>query len=119
MSIIQTKNENLQNSPLVTDLQNSSPITETVSNIQPKKVGFIRSSFQELKLVKWPTFKHVLYWSFMVVLFTTVFSSVLGVTDHILDSGTTFIECTSSKGKARDLPTCSSELLKNIFSVSK
>ncbi len=117
MSIIQTKSESEFNSSLTTDNKKTNS-NSTLDVTDYKKRNFFSSAMFELKQVEWPTFKHVLYWSFMVVCFTAIFSSILGVTDHTFESGRKFVDCTSSKGKGRDLPTCSTELLKNIFSVS-
>lgn len=60
-----------------------------------KKSGPIKKTIQELKLVSWPSFKYVLFWSTTIIVFTLTFGAFLGFTDHYLASGMRFVGCTA------------------------
>jgi preprotein translocase SecE subunit len=116
---IQTKKDQNLVETLITDKKiETTTGNQSVPMINTKKESFIKSVFVELSKVKWPTMKYVLTWSTLVILFTACFSIILGASDHVFESGISYISCSSPKGKNRGAGECSSELLKKIFFVS-
>lgn|GEM_PF-1880052 len=74
-----------------------------------KKKSFISTTADELKLVQWPSIGYVLRWSLTIVIFTALFSIVVGFFDHTFSTGVKFADCTSPKGRAQTVETCGSE----------
>jgi preprotein translocase SecE subunit len=119
MAIQTKKDQNLVETAITDDKIIKTSINPTKKVENTKRVSFLKSVFIELKKVKWPGIKYVASWSVLVILFTGVFSLILGGADHIFESGISFVSCSSTKGKSRDLGTCSSELLKQLIFVSE
>jgi preprotein translocase SecE subunit len=119
MAIINQNKSSLTN----TNIGDKIPTTSnnSGSNIpdQSKKRSFLASVIDELKKVEWPGFRYVINWSLLVICFTAVFSLILGGADHVFETGINFVSCSSSKGKARDLGTCSTEAAKKLFGVNE
>jgi preprotein translocase SecE subunit len=118
MAIQITKDQNLVET-LVSDKKiETSTGNSSAPAVNTKKQSFLKSVFVELGKVKWPSLRYVLNWSLLVILFTAGFSIILGGADHVFESGINFVNCSSPKGKARDLSTCSGEFVKKLFFVS-
>jgi preprotein translocase SecE subunit len=130
MALISKKNQNLVESQIsgttLSDIKSSgnSPAnlndsTETKLNKTIyKKKSFFAGVLEELKMVKWPTFQYVLRWSLLMIVFTSCFSLLLGASDHIFQNGIKFVDCTSPKGKSRDVSSCSTDFAKGIFGIN-
>jgi preprotein translocase SecE subunit len=123
MAVVTKKNQNLVETQIgnsvLSDLKSNSKKTE--SNLP--KASYRNKSFfggvrQELSSVKWPTLQYVLKWSALMVVFTACFSLLLGGSDHIFQNGIKFVDCTSPKGKSRDVPSCATDLAKGIFGIN-
>jgi preprotein translocase SecE subunit len=119
MAIQTKKDQNLVETTIAEDKIIKTSINPTKKIENTKRVSFLKSVFIELSKVKWPGIKYVASWSILVVLFTGVFSLILGGADHIFESGISFVSCSSPKGKNRELGVCSQELLKHLIFVSE
>jgi len=89
--------------------------TSLENKIKPKKKGFIGTTIDELKKSEWPSFNYVLRWSAVIVLFTAVFSVILGGFDSSFNNGVKFIDCTSPKGRNQDVRGCGTEFLEQLI----
>jgi preprotein translocase SecE subunit len=119
MAIINQNKSSLTNTKIGDNIATSGSNKEAMIPDQMKKKSFLASVITELKLVKWPGLRYVLNWSVLVICFTAVFSLILGASDHVFETGINFVSCSSAKGKARDLGTCSTEFAKRLFGVSE
>lgn len=64
-----------------------------------KKSGFVASTFKELSKVEWPSWKYVLTWSAVIILFTGIFSIILGFADHTFSSSLLYSDCVGKSVK--------------------
>jgi preprotein translocase SecE subunit len=60
-----------------------------------KSRNFIASTIEELKKAQWPTFGYVIRWSFVIVIFVTIFAVFLGYSDTIYKSTYLLTECSA------------------------
>ncbi len=93
---------------------NSSSALDTVRNseqnttaLKPqsnatKKVNFFRSTLQELSKAEWPSFKYILNWIVVIVIFTTTVSLFLSFVDNTSKSGVNYVSCFSKKNSAEN-----------------
>jgi preprotein translocase SecE subunit len=119
MAIINQNKSSLINTNIGDNITTSGGNKEAIIPDQSKKRSFLGSVIDELRKVEWPGLRYVLQWSVLVVCFTAVFSLILGASDHVFETGINFVSCSSAKGKARDLGTCSSEAAKKLFGVNE
>jgi preprotein translocase SecE subunit len=119
MAIINQNKSSLINTNIGDNITTSGGNKEAMIPDQAKKRSFLGSVIDELRKVQWPGLRYVLQWSVLVICFTAVFSLILGASDHVFETGINFVSCSSAKGKARDLGTCSSEFAKKLFGVSE
>jgi preprotein translocase SecE subunit len=119
MAIINQNKSSLTNTDLGNKISTSRNNAESNIPDQSKKRSFLASVIDELKKVQWPSLRYVMNWSLLVICFTAVFSLILGGADHVFETGINFVSCSSAKGKARDLGTCSTEAAKKLFGVSE
>jgi preprotein translocase SecE subunit len=117
MAIIKLDKSSLVTGQLNDSLKTSTPKDNLTAETNTK-TNFLFSTIGELKKVKWPPFKYVISWSLMVICFTAVFSMILGASDHVFETSINFVNCTSPKGKARDLNTCTTEALQKLVGIS-
>jgi preprotein translocase SecE subunit len=130
MALISKKNQNLVESQVggatLSDVKasgnspsklNKSPETKLNQTVYKKKSFFV-GVLEELKKVKWPTIQYVVRWSLLMVVFTGCFSLLLGGSDHVFQNGIKFVDCTSPRGKSRDVSSCSTDFVKGIFGVN-
>jgi len=73
--------------------------------------SFIKTTFDEVKKTEWPGYKYVATWSAVVILFTTVFSLVLGSIDHIFGTVVVVVDCTSPEAKNKKIQDCGTEIV--------
>jgi preprotein translocase SecE subunit len=130
MALVSKKNQNLVESQIggatLSDVKasgnspaNLSKPTETKLNQTVyKKKSFFAGVLEELKMVKWPTLQYVVKWSLLMVVFTGCFSLLLGASDHVFQNGIKFVDCTSPRGKSRDVSSCSTDFAKGIFGIN-
>jgi preprotein translocase SecE subunit len=119
MAIINQNKTSLINTNIGDNITTSGGNKEAKIPDQIKKRSFLGSVIDELKKVEWPGIRYVFQWSVLVICFTAVFSLILGASDHVFETGINFVSCSSAKGKARDLGTCSTEFAKKLFGVSE
>jgi preprotein translocase SecE subunit len=80
-----------------------------------KKPGFFASTLSELKKVQWPGVRYVFNWSITIIIFTAVFSLVIGFADHIFSAGISFANCSSPANEdSRTLQECGDEFVTRI-----
>lgn len=117
MAITRTKKDSLVETKLsekiVTDIKTTDK--ETEKNVEPKatktkKPGFIATTIDELRKVRWPSWQYVLRWSGVIILFTFVFSVSLGFFDHAFTGGIKFVDCTSPQSRNQSIQSCGIEL---------
>ncbi len=100
---------------VVTDVKPSGPAGKIPSvDKAEKKSGFIKNNIEELKKVEWPSVGYFLRWAGVIVLFTGIFSLILGSVDTVFSSALKYVDCTSSQGKNQDLKTCGGEFVQNL-----
>lgn len=119
MAIINQNKSSLINTNIGDNITTNGGNKESIIPNQAKKRSFLGSVIDELKKVQWPGFRYVINWSVLVICFTAVFSLILGASDHVFETGINFVSCSSAKGKARDLGTCSTEFAKKLFGVNE
>lgn len=76
-----------------------------------KKKGFLATTWQELTKVSWPKPGYIFKWSLIIILFTSLFSLVLGAFDQVFSNSISFVDCSSSKGRNQPLNDCWSEFV--------
>ena len=98
---------------------NSSSVLDTVRNSEtnssaPKiqsntteKVNFFKSTIQELSKAEWPTFRYILNWIFVIIIFTSVISIFLSFVDNTSKSGVNYVSCFAKKNT---LGSCNEKL---------
>lgn len=123
MALITKKDQNLVETQIggstLSDVKsNSKKVESKLPKTAYKNKSFFGGVGDELKLVKWPTLQYVMRWSALMVVFTACFSLLLGGSDHVFQNGIKFVDCTSPKGKARDINTCSSDFAKGLFGIN-
>jgi preprotein translocase SecE subunit len=122
MAVTQTKQDNLVDSKIVDkdtsslDPNSQEPQQSNSGNSeQPKKAGFFKTTWWELKKVNWPNFSYVVKWSITVIIFAAVFSLFLSFFDHIFNTGLEYLNCTSPEGGSQDVSTCNQEFFDNLL----
>ena len=123
MAITRTKKGNLVDTKIVdkaaddkkSDLKPETPLKVISTQTKTKKRGFFATTIDELKKSQWPKFSYVLKWSGVIVLFTAVFSLVLGGFDHSFTNGIKFVDCTSPKGRSQNVQSCGTEFLEQLI----
>jgi preprotein translocase SecE subunit len=89
--------------------------TKSTKKKVERKPGFITSTISELRKVEWPGFRYVVNWSLTIIVFTTVFSLVIGFADHIFSAGIGFANCSSPANEdSRTVQECADEFVTNI-----
>lgn len=119
MAIINQNKSSLTNTDLGIKIDTSGSNKMSDVPDQSKKRSFIGSVIDELKKVNWPTMRYVVNWSLLVICFTAVFSLILGGADHVFEGGINFVNCSSAKGKARDLGTCGTEFARKLVGINE
>lgn len=119
MPISRTKKDSLVESQLsgkvISDIKEESPKPEVKETVAEKKVkvekkpGFLRTTFEELRKVDWPSFGYVVRWSSVIILFTIFVALFLGFFDHIFTGTVKFIDCTSIEGRNQNVRDCGVE----------
>lgn len=75
-----------------------------------KPTSFLRTTVEELKKVEWPTFNYTMKTTVIIIVFTLVFSSALGLFEHGMTSGVKFVACTTPEGSNQPIGDCLNEL---------
>jgi preprotein translocase SecE subunit len=76
-------------------------------SLKKKKVaGFLSTTIEELKKVQWPTFNYTIKTTVIIIIFTLVFSSALGLFEHGMTSGVKFVACTTPEGSNQPIEEC-------------
>ncbi len=89
--------------------------TEGMGGNTVKKPNFFQTTLEELKMVKWPTWKYVYKWASIILLFTLVMSVSLGAFDKLFTTGVKFVDCTSVVGKKQSIGECGTEFWTNLI----
>ncbi len=123
MALITKRDQNLVETQIgsttLSDMKLASKKVESkLPKTSYKNKSFFGGVIDELKLVKWPTLQYVMRWSALMVVFTACFSLLLGGSDHVFQNGIKFVDCTSPKGKSRDVSSCATDFAKGIFGVN-
>lgn len=123
MALITKKDQNLVETQIggstLSDIKSTSKKVESnLPKTSYRNKSFFGGVVEELKSVKWPTLQYVLRWSSLMVVFTACFSLLLGGSDHVFQNGIKFVDCTSPKGKSRDVGTCSTDFAKGLFGIN-
>ncbi len=124
MAIVKTKDNSLAATKIEENSGSNDKKIESVKLKEQKKdlnkkkpgfiVGFITSTWEELRKSQWPSFGYVIRWGLIIIVFTTIFSISLGFFDNIFNSGIGFVDCTSPKSRNRDIKECTNELLEKL-----
>lgn len=105
------------------EIQNTSQKNKSSSNsnlvdskdTKGKKKSWFSLLTSEIKVVIWPKFGYVARWSIVIILFTAVFSSILGFVDHILGAGMSYANCNSPANIDRkSQEECTSDLVTKL-----
>lgn len=123
MAITRTKKGNLVDTQIVDkaaddkkpDISQSEPLMAVKAMPKTKKKGFFATTIDELKKSQWPSLSYVAKWSGVIIVFTAIFSIVLGGFDHTFNNGVKFIDCTSPKGRNQNVQSCSTEFLEQLI----
>ncbi len=88
-------------------------LPENKQTEKSKRIGFFRSTLDELRQVEWPTFKQTMSWAMVTIIFTIMLSLTLGFFDHVFAAGINFVDCTSPRGRGESttIAQCSRELV--------
>ena len=115
MAIIENK-QNLGAAKIVDVANNPTPKKEDEvgSNNSTKRQSFIASTVQELRKVNWPSAGYVAKWSVIIIIFTFVFSIILGSFDHIFSTSINFVNCSSPEGLSRSVGECGQDFLREL-----
>lgn len=116
MAIIRTK----ETSQTVLDKKERTkqPKEKAIKNTQKK--GFFRSTWEELKLVQWPTWQYTLKWAGIVVLFTLILTVFIGGVDKLFQSGFNYASCTARYYQGTggsDYEQCGREFLQSFTRI--
>jgi preprotein translocase SecE subunit len=127
MAIIRTKQDSLSATKLAEATSGGKPNQdeEKLANAQKSKgetakkkgnflTNFIATTFEELKKSQWPSFSYVARWGSVIIIFTAIFSLVLGFFDNTFNSGIRFVDCTSTKSRNQSLNSCTTEFLQKV-----
>jgi preprotein translocase SecE subunit len=123
MAITRTKKGNLVDTQIVDkasddkkpELSPQTPVEAVKNTSKTKKKDFLSTTIAELKKSQWPSFSYVAKWSGVIIIFTAVFSIVLGGFDHTFNNGVKFIDCTSPKGRNQNVQNCGTEFLEKLI----
>ncbi len=74
-----------------------------------KAASFLRTTIEELKKVEWPTFNYTMKNTVIIIIFTLVFSSALGLFEHGMTSSVKFVACTTPEGSNQPIGDCLNE----------
>jgi len=118
MAVTRTKKDNLVETKIVEeknkDLTGDNLKKEAkfqTKEPKKKKIGFLQSTWAEVKLAKWPKFGYVAKWAFVIIIFTAVFSIVIGSFDFLFTQSVKVVDCTSAKSRNRPFSECSQEFV--------
>ena len=75
--------------------QSTTSLKPNSDNVQ--RVNFLQSTMYELSKAEWPTFKYILNWIVVIVIFTTAVSLFLSFVDNTSKSGVNYVSCFSKK----------------------
>jgi preprotein translocase SecE subunit len=75
----------------------TNPSTPKIQSASTEKVNFFKSTIQELSKAEWPTFKYILNWILVIIIFTTAVSVFLSFVDNTSKSGVNYVSCFSKK----------------------
>lgn len=119
--VVKDKNKDLlkevgKNKPLDGIKTTPKPSTKVEKTDKAKKVGFLKSTLEELKKVDWPGFQKTINWSVIVIIFTFLISVTLGLVDHIFSASINFVDCTSPQGRGNSttLEECGLDLANEL-----
>lgn len=94
--------------------QSSKTVSEQLKDEKEYKAGkkesFCKTTVSELKKVDWPTLSYTLKWSGVVVLFTVIFSLIMGLFDKTFADSMTYINCRVDT----NAETCNKQFINNL-----